>query len=231
MWYNGPQIWQAPQISFWKGRLSIWRNSRKSYEHVLTYLEDALRDGRLSLGQSLPPERDLAEQLGISRNSVREAIRLLEHMGFLVSSQGAGNFISCNIQRNLKDSFDMLILLQQIDYHQLAELRAGLELQAALLAADRITNTQVDRLDSLVRQMVACPPSWGPSWTSSSTMRLPPSRAISSSFRSSGPCPPPSTGSSATCAGKSCRIPAQAASSSMPTSRWWTPCAGGTRPI
>ena len=122
---------------------------QKSYEHVLTYLEDALRDGKLTLGQSLPPERELAEQLGISRNSVREAVRLLEHMGFLVSSQGAGNFISCNIQRNLQDSFDMLILLQQIDYHQLAELRSGLELQAALLAVDRITDSQVDRLDSL----------------------------------------------------------------------------------
>lgn len=134
---------------------------QKSYEHVLTYLEDALRDGRLTLGQSLPPERELAEKLGISRNSVREAVRLLEHMGFLVSSQGAGNFLSCNIQRNLQDSFDLLILLQQIDYHQLAELRAGLELQAALLAADRITSSQADLLDSLVRQMLACPPGLG----------------------------------------------------------------------
>lgn len=143
---------------------------------------------------------------------------------------GAGNFISCNIQRNLQDSFDMLILLQQIDYHQLAELRSGLELQAALLAVDRITDSQVDRLDSLVRQMTACPPEMGPSWTSSSTTRLPPFRAISSSFRFSGPCPPPSTGSSATCAAGSSRIPAPAISSSTPTSRWWTPCAAGTRP-
>ena len=62
----------------------------KSYERVLTYLEDALRTGELSLGQALPPERDLAEQLGISRNSVREAVRLLEHMGFVISSQGRG---------------------------------------------------------------------------------------------------------------------------------------------
>ena len=203
---------------------------QKSYEHVLTYLEDALRDGKLTLGQSLPPERELAEQLGISRNSVREAVRLLEHMGFLVSSQGAGNFISCNIQRNLQDSFDMLILLQQIDYHQLAELRSGLELQAALLAVDRITDSQVDRLDSLVRQMTACPPEMGAQLDNSSTTRLPPFRAISSSFRFSGPCPPPSTGSSATCAAGSSRIPVPAISSSTPTSRWWTPCAAGTRP-
>lgn len=128
----------------------------KSYERVLTYLEDALRGGTLALGQPLPPERELAEQLGISRNSVREAIRLLEHMGFVVSSQGAGNFISCNIQRNLQDSFDLLMLLQQIDYHQLAELRAGLELQAALLAVDRITDEQAAGLTVLVREMASC---------------------------------------------------------------------------
>lgn len=130
----------------------------KSYERVLTYLEDALRGGTLALGQPLPPERELAEQLGISRNSVREAIRLLEHMGFVVSSQGAGNFISCNIQRNLQDSFDLLMLLQQIDYRQLAELRAGLELQAALLAVDRITDEQAAGLTALVREMAACSP-------------------------------------------------------------------------
>lgn len=118
----------------------------KSYERVLTYLEDALRTGELSLGQALPPERDLAEQLGISRNSVREAVRLLEHMGFVISSQGSGNFISCNIQRNLKDSFELLMLLQRIDYHQLADLRTGLELQAALLAAERITDVQAEEL-------------------------------------------------------------------------------------
>ena len=42
----------------------------KSYEKVLTYLEDSLRRGQLSLGDPLPPERELAEQLGISRSYV-----------------------------------------------------------------------------------------------------------------------------------------------------------------
>lgn len=128
----------------------------KSYERVLTYLKESLKSGALSLGQPLPPERELAETLGISRNSVREAIRLIEHMGFLVSSQGSGNFISCNIQKNLQDSFDLLILLQQIDYRQLAELRTGLELQATLLAVDRITDEQADGLTAIVKEMATC---------------------------------------------------------------------------
>lgn len=129
---------------------------QKSYERVLTYLEDALRSGQLKLGQSLPPERELAEELGISRNSVREAIRLLEQMGFIVSNQGAGNFICCNIQRNLQDSFDLLMILQQIDYQQLGDLRAGLELQAALLTLERITDEQVAELTGMVQEMAVC---------------------------------------------------------------------------
>lgn len=129
---------------------------QKSYQRVLTYLEEALRDGRLVLGQPLPPERDLAEQLGISRNSVREAVRLLEHMGFVVSSQGAGNFISCDLAGNLRDSFELLMLLRRVDHRQLAELRAGLERQAALLAADRITPEQGEALKALVQKMEVC---------------------------------------------------------------------------
>lgn len=130
---------------------------QKTYQRVLTYLEEALRSGELSLGQSLPPERELAERLGISRNSVREAVRLLEHLGFLVSSQGAGNFLCCNLAENLQDSFELLMLLRQVDYRQLAELRAGLERQAALLAVERITPEEAERLVELAARLGRCP--------------------------------------------------------------------------
>ena len=134
---------------------------QKSYKKVMTYLENAIESGRLSSGEQLPPERELAEHLGISRNSVREAIRQLEHMGFLMSSQGSGNFICCNIQQNLKDSFKLLILLHKIDYRQLAELRTGLELEAAILAVNRITDEQIDDLEKIVMEMQDCTPSHG----------------------------------------------------------------------
>lgn len=129
----------------------------KSYQRVLTYLEEALEKGELGLGQSLPPERELAQRLGISRNSVREAVRLLEHMGFLVSSQGAGNFLCCNLAENLRDSFELLMLLNQADQRQLAQLRSALELQAALLAADRVTPEEAEGLKELAARLRTCP--------------------------------------------------------------------------
>mgnify|MGYP000845306586 FL=1 len=134
---------------------------QKSYKKVMAYLEQEIENGSLSFGEQLPPERELAERLGISRNSVREAIRQLEHMGFLISNQGSGNFISCNIQQNLQDSFNLLILLQKIDYKQLAELRTGLELEAAVLAADRITDKQIGDLEKIITEMRDCSPSRG----------------------------------------------------------------------
>jgi GntR family transcriptional repressor for pyruvate dehydrogenase complex len=144
-----------------KGMKPVMAEQQKSYQKVLTYLKESLISGKLSLGQPLPPERELAERLDISRNSVREAIRQLEHMGFLLSNQGAGNFICCNIQQNLQDSFNLLILLHKINYRQLGELRSGLEMQAASLAIDQITTEQITQLQDIVREMQICSASRG----------------------------------------------------------------------
>lgn len=66
----------------------------RAYEKVLDYIRSEVRRGNLKRGERLPPERELAEQLGVSRNSVREAVRTLSLMGFVSSIQGAGNYIS-----------------------------------------------------------------------------------------------------------------------------------------
>ena len=62
----------------------------KNYELVLSRVEADLAAGRLRLGERLPGERTLAEQLGISRPSVREAVRVLEAMGVVRTSTGSG---------------------------------------------------------------------------------------------------------------------------------------------
>jgi GntR family transcriptional repressor for pyruvate dehydrogenase complex len=62
----------------------------KNYELVLSRVEADLAAGRLRLGERLPGERSLAEQLGISRPSVREAVRVLEAMGVVRTATGSG---------------------------------------------------------------------------------------------------------------------------------------------
>jgi GntR family transcriptional repressor for pyruvate dehydrogenase complex len=62
----------------------------KTHQLVLAWIEDQLSEGRLAVGGRLPAERSLAEQLQVSRTSVREAIRILEAMGVVRAGVGSG---------------------------------------------------------------------------------------------------------------------------------------------
>ena len=62
----------------------------RTYEVILRQVEDLLTSGRLSAGDRLPPERALAEQLGVSRPSVREALKVLEALGVVETTGGQG---------------------------------------------------------------------------------------------------------------------------------------------
>ena len=125
----------------------------KAYEKVIEYIKGEILKGELKQGEKLPPERELAEQLGVGRNSVREALRTLSLMGFISSTQGAGNFVSCDIEKNLAESTQMMMLLGATDYRQVSELRQGLESQTVLLCAERITPAQMAELENIVWQL------------------------------------------------------------------------------
>jgi GntR family transcriptional repressor for pyruvate dehydrogenase complex len=119
---------------------------KKSYIKVIDYIKGQIREGKLITGGKLPAERELSTILGVSRNSVREAIRTLDIMGVISSQQGAGNYLTGNFENNLVESMSIMFLLNQIDYHQISQLRRGLEMQALLLAIDNITEQEVEKL-------------------------------------------------------------------------------------
>lgn len=125
----------------------------KAYERVISYIKGEILKGDLKQGEKLPPERELAEQLGVGRNSVREALRTLSLMGFISSTQGAGNFVSCDTEKNLAESTQMMMLLGATDYRQVSELRQGLESQTVLLAAERVSPAQLSELEDIVWQL------------------------------------------------------------------------------
>lgn len=127
--------------------------SEKAYQKVIDHIKNEIWQGTLKRGERLPPERELAESLGVSRNSVREAIRTLTLLGFVSSTQGAGNFVTCDIEQNLRESFRMMMLLGETNYLQLSQLRCGLESENARLAAERILPRQAARLKELAKLM------------------------------------------------------------------------------
>lgn len=126
---------------------------KKSYTKVIDYIKKQIRKGNLRIGEKLPAERELSEILGVSRNSVREAIRTLDIMGVISSQQGAGNYLKGNFENNLVESISMMFLLNQINYQQISQLRRGLEMQALMLAIDNISEDEIMELKKIISQL------------------------------------------------------------------------------
>ncbi|HEY0618530.1 MAG TPA: FCD domain-containing protein [Kribbella sp.] len=113
----------------------------KNYELVLNRVEADLAAGRLRLGERLPGERSLAEQLGISRPSVREAVRVLEAMGVVRTATGSGPDAGAVIVAEPASPLTALLRLHLATNHlpmgDIVQTRVLLESWAARQAAAR----------------------------------------------------------------------------------------------
>lgn len=127
--------------------------NEKAYEKVVHYIRSEIWRGNLKRGERLPSERDLAVMLGVSRNTVREAMRTLGLMGFVSSVRGVGNFVSCDLKQNLSETFRMMLMMGETNDLQVSQLRRGLESETARLASHRILPRQAAKLMDLARRM------------------------------------------------------------------------------
>ncbi|KLO27640.1 GntR family transcriptional regulator [Mycolicibacter heraklionensis] len=96
-------------------------------EQIATSIIEAIVDGAFPPGSVLPPERDLAEQLGVNRTSLRQALARLQHMGLIEARQGSGNLV--REPAALTDPAIVEVLLRKLGPDFLAEL---LEIREAL---------------------------------------------------------------------------------------------------
>ncbi|MCR4752567.1 MAG: GntR family transcriptional regulator [Eubacterium sp.] len=113
--------------------------TEKSYEKTVDYIKEELLNGHLRTGDRLPSERELAEVLGSSRNSVREGLRVLENLGVVTSCHGSGNFISLNFDETMSELLSFMYFLKGIREDQVTEFRRSMEWEAMYLAVERIT--------------------------------------------------------------------------------------------
>ncbi|WFD12058.1 FadR/GntR family transcriptional regulator [Tepidibacter hydrothermalis] len=130
--------------------------STKVYEHVINQIQEMVMDERLKKGDKLPPERELAELLGVSRTSIREALRALQVMGLIESKQGEGNFIRSNFDDTLFQPLSVIFKLQESKPEEILELRKMLEIETAALAAHKITDQEIEELKFIMNQLKEC---------------------------------------------------------------------------
>lgn len=127
--------------------------SRRAYEIMIDYLDGEIKADRLHRGDILPPERQLAAALGISRNSMREALQTLNVMGFITRRQGSGNYLSYNFKAGFGQLFSLMHMAGQMECRQFYELRQALELEALFLASRNITPAALAELQDFVSRL------------------------------------------------------------------------------
>ncbi len=117
-------------------------------EEVTERIKRAILLGEFKAGDRLPSERDLAKQFQVSRVAIREALRKLEHSGFIVTRQGAtgGTFVTDLNFEYLANAFLDLFLSDKIGIPELYQVRLFLEPEIARLAALAITPEYAKRL-------------------------------------------------------------------------------------
>ena len=132
---------------------------RRTFEQILLQVEEAIIDERLKPGDRLPPERDLAQTFGVSRASVREALRVLEMFGVIVARRGtgpdAGSIVAGSAQNGLESALRLHVGLLRIPTRDMAEMRAVLEQWAAQKAAERTDDKKASHLHEIVDGMRA----------------------------------------------------------------------------
>ena len=108
--------------------------------------------GELGSGDALPPERNLAVMLGISRPSLREALRVLTAMNVVEPRHGGGTYVTSLDPRLLARPINFLLQVEPRTFLHLFEVRQVLEVSAARLAAPKMTDEVVAELESLAAE-------------------------------------------------------------------------------
>lgn len=129
---------------------------RRLADTIVEQLETMILEGSFQPGERLPAERALAEQFGVSRPSLREAVQKLVAKGLLTSRQGGGTYVSESLGSSFSDP--LIVLLEQHPDAQrdLLEFRRTLEADCAYYAALRATEVDRERLEAAYENLQAC---------------------------------------------------------------------------
>ena len=128
---------------------------REAAKQAVDRLRELILRGEFSAGERLPPERVLARELGVSRSTLREAIRALVVMNVLVSRHGDGTYVSSLEPDLLAEPFELMVSLSDESLFHLFEVRRVLETACAGLAAERISDEELVQFDRILEHSEA----------------------------------------------------------------------------
>ncbi len=122
-------------------------------EKIAIQLREAITIGRFKIGDRLPSERELADQMGVSRPSVREAIQQLELMGMVESVHGGGTIVRSLTEQEIQRPMEIVLGEDIHKVVELTEVRALMEPWAAKQSAINRTDEELKRIRVLLNEM------------------------------------------------------------------------------
>ena len=122
---------------------------------LIAVFKQLIAEGTLEPGGRLPAERELAESFGVSRSSLRQALKVLEIMGVISQRVGDGTYLNKGADAILREPMEFLILLDGISAHELMEARLLVEPELAARAALRGSDEDVAEIYKELRAMEA----------------------------------------------------------------------------
>lgn len=123
----------------------------KMSTHIIRQVREAILKGDLQPGECLPSEKELIHQFGVSKHTLREALRTLEAMGFIEIKRGAGGgpVVSEVDMQTTRDSIANFLHFQNVSVSSLSEVRKILEPYLARRAAERFSAKEVENLTNI----------------------------------------------------------------------------------
>ena len=127
------------------GRISV---------EIVDQIKLAIRDGRLHAGDRLPPERDLTARFGVSRVTVRDALRILEAAGLIEIRVGArgGAYVRAPGSDRVGEGIANMLMMRSVSAQEVTEARLVLELGIVPLVCSRSTEEDLAALDAIVAE-------------------------------------------------------------------------------
>lgn len=133
----------------------MWQRVNQSgnvAQRIVAQVERLLADERLKPGDRLPAEREMAQLLGASRPSLREAVRVLQAQGRLIVKHGQGVFVA---EPRSEQALRSALGTAEISVNELFAMREVLEVPAAGWAAEHVTPEQISELDAQLTELDA----------------------------------------------------------------------------
>ena len=137
---------------------SLHINRDRLPDQVANSIQEMILEGNLKPGDQLPSERELVEQLGVSRTVVREAFRLLQERGLVRIITGSGTYVTQADWEWFLNPLGFCYRVKKNSFLDLIEIRRFLELEIAALAAQRGTDSDVEALENEITTMEAAIP-------------------------------------------------------------------------